>query len=277
MMDTRKKLPETTMLTLTIKDAPAVPLEAENISPDVIAPLPLAAVRSLPVFLGKRQLRLDEAFTIDGEPSDSLELRGDCSKVKWIGRGMTRGQIRITGNAGMHLGAHMKAGTITVQGNVSDWLGGEMKGGHIHIHGNSGGQVGAAYRGSVSGMSGGMILIEGTTGLEVGMRMKKGTIAIRGRARDFVGLQMKGGTIVLMTGAEIRAGAWMTRGTIISLEPLQMLPTFHHACDYQPTFLRLYAKSLAAHGFTIPTDGYRRYTGDSSGIGKGEILVRNGV
>ena len=56
-----------------------------------------------------------------------------------------------------------------------------------------------------------------------------------------------------------------------------MLPTFSSACVYAPTFLRIYAKSLAAHGFTLPVDEtvglYRRYTGDTSVPGKGEILV----
>ena len=55
---------------------------------------------------------------------------------------------------------------------------------------------------------------------------------------------MKGGTIVLMSGAELRTGAWMIRGTIICLKPLRLLPTFSHACDYNPPFLAIYAKHL---------------------------------
>ncbi len=94
----------------------------------------------------------------------------------------------------MHLGAYMKGGAIDVTGNASDWLGAEMSGGLIRIRGNAGGQVGAAYRGSRSGMTDGTILIEGTAGLEVGMRMKRGLIAVGGVVRDFAGLQMKGGT-----------------------------------------------------------------------------------
>ena len=46
--------------------------------------------------------------------------------MKWIGRGMTRGRIRVVGNAGMHLGAYMTGGSIEVTGNASDWVGGEM-------------------------------------------------------------------------------------------------------------------------------------------------------
>jgi formylmethanofuran dehydrogenase subunit C len=152
-----------------------------------------------------------------------------------------------------------------------------MSGGLIHVRGNAGGQVGAAYRGSLSGMNDGIIVVNGSAGLEVGMRMKRGTIVVGGPVRDFAGLQMKGGTIVLQSGAELRTGAWMNRGTIVSLKPIPLLPTFSYAATYNPAFLRLYAKRLATLGCTIPYDdrdgAYQRYTGDAAVPGKGEILV----
>src|SRR5262245_49523401 len=164
--------------TLTLKERPHVPLEAEVLTPDVIAPLKHDELRALPVFLGKRQYRLEDFFTIEGDGSEEMEIHGDAGRVKWIGRGMTRGRIRIVGNAGLHLGAYMKGGTIEVSGNASDWVGAEMTGGLIRIRGNSGGQVGAAYRGSLSGMKNGTIVIDGSAGIEVGMRMRRGIIAI---------------------------------------------------------------------------------------------------
>ncbi len=264
-------------LTLTLKQQPTVPLEAEVLSPDVLGPLGIDDVRAQPVYLGKRQYRLDEFFTVEGTGGDDIEIRGDLSRVKWIGRAMSRGRISIHGPAGMHLGAYMKGGAIEVHGNASDWTGAEMRDGLIHIHGNAGGQIGAAYRGSLSGMRGGTILIEGSAGIEVGMRMRRGVIAVRGPVRDFAGLQMKGGTIFLLSGAEIRTGAWMVRGTIVSLSPVRLLPTFSYACTYQPTFLALYARTLGQHGFAVPyqvADGtYARYSGDAAVPGKGEILI----
>jgi formylmethanofuran dehydrogenase subunit C len=265
------------MMTLTLKEQPTVPLEAEVLSPDVLGPLAPDASRALPIFLGKRQHRLEDFFAVEGEGGEDLEIRGDASRVKWIGRGMTRGRIRIVGNAGMHLGAYMKGGTIEVSGNASDWVGAEMSGGLIRIHGDAGGQVGAAYRGSLKGMKDGTILIGGGAGLEVGMRMRRGIIVVGGPVRDFAGLQMKGGTIFLLGGAEIRTGAWMVRGTIVSLVPLRRLPTFSYACAYNPSFLRLYAKHLRTLGIAIPCEpqdgAYQRYTGDTAVPGKGEILV----
>src|SRR5262249_27341935 len=150
--------------TLTLKERPHVPLEAELVSPDVLAPLKHDEVRALPVVLGKRQRRLDDFFDVEGPGSEDVVIRGDASRVKWLGRGMTRGRLRVEGNAGMHLGSFMKGGTIEVSGDVSDWVGGEMAGGLIRIGGSAGGQLGAAYRGSLTGMKGGTILVGGAAG-----------------------------------------------------------------------------------------------------------------
>jgi formylmethanofuran dehydrogenase subunit C len=255
----------------------AIPLEAEALSPDVICGLTHAEILALPVFLGNRQRRLGDFFEVDGEKSSSLELFGDLAKVKWIGRGMTQGSIVIHGSAGMHLGASMSGGTIAVEGDAADWLGAEMSGGLIHVRGRAGGQVGAAYRGSTVGMRGGEILIDGDAGIEVGMRMLRGLISIGGQVGDFAGLQMKGGTLFLFGRAGIRAGAWMARGTIVAYEPLKLLPTFLYACTYEPTFVRVYAGHLEKRGVPAPEGGwgglYRRYTGDTCWLGKGEILI----
>lgn len=264
------------MITLTLKEQPEVPIEAEALSPDVVAELGNDELRALPIFFGKRQLRLDDFFEVEGEASEELEIHGDASRVKWLGRGMTRGQLRIVGNAGMHLGAFMKGGAIEVSGNASDWVGAEMSGGLIRIGGNVGGQIGAAYRGSLTGMTAGTIVVEGSAGLEVGMRMKRGTIVVKGMAKDFTGLEMKGGTIIL-GGAELRTGAWMNRGTIISLTPIPLLPTFAYNCSYNPTFLRIYSRELETLGVSLPFEesegSYELYSGDAAVSRKGELLV----
>lgn len=264
-------------ITFHLKRQPAVPLEAEVLSPDVVCEKSNAEIRALTVYHGKRQLPLSEFFEVEGERSDAITLHGDLKKVRWIGRKMSKGSITVHGNVGMHLGAYMKGGRIEVFGDVSDWIGAEMRQGFIHVHGNAGGQIGAAYRGSLAGMKNGTIIVDGSAGIEVGMRMRKGTIILAGPARDFAGLQMKGGTIILMSGAEIRTGAWMKRGTIISMKPLQMMPTFAYATEYNPSFLNVYAKHVKQFGIELPHRAnagvYQRFAGDLSVPGKGEILI----
>lgn len=262
---------------LTLKTTPGVPLELDVLTPDTLAGLTRNEIQALPVYLGKRQLRLDEFFEIDGERSDELEIFGATRHLKSIGCRMTRGRVTIHGHVGMHVGAGMRGGEIEVHGDAGDWLGAEMNGGLIRVHGNAGGQIGAAYRGSTSGMRKGTILIDGSAGIEIGMRMRRGTIVVKGPVRDFAGLEMKGGTIVLLSGGEQRTGAWMKRGTIISLVPLPLLSTFTFACSYNPDFLRLLDRFLTRWGISIPSnsqDGpYDLYAGDTSIPGKGEVLI----
>jgi formylmethanofuran dehydrogenase subunit C len=264
-------------ITFHLKRQPTVPLEAEVLTPNKLADLSKAEIRSLIVYHGKRQLPLGEFFDVEGERSEDLVIHGALHKVRWIGRAMSKGSITVHGNVGMHLGAYMAGGRIEVHGSASDWIGAEMKNGFIHIHGNAGGQIGAAYRGSLGGMKDGTIIVDGFAGLEVGMRMRGGTIVIRGPAKDFTGLQMKGGTIVLMSGAEIRTGAWMNRGTIISMKPLQMMPTFEFTSGKNPTFLSDCANQLKEHGISLPSaaahGNFLQYKGDLSVSDKGAILI----
>ncbi|HTY61936.1 MAG TPA: formylmethanofuran dehydrogenase subunit C [Acidobacteriota bacterium] len=272
-----EKSKRTNSVRLQLKEELELPLEAEVLTPDVIGSLSRDEILKLPVILGTRRYQVSDFFEIEGEKSRCLELHGNLAMVKTIGRNMTGGSIVIHGNAGMHLGASMSGGLITVHGNASDWLGAEMSGGLIRIRGNAGGRVGAAYSGSLSGMRGGVILIDGTAGIEVAKRMRRGLICVQGAVGDFAGLQMRGGTLFLCGTAGIRAGAWMSRGTIIALAPLQLLPTFIYACTHESDFLHLLLRQL--HNSGVADLGYgwnyqvKRYTGDTSRLGKGEILV----
>src|SRR5262245_29947840 len=111
---------------LHLKREPAVPLEAEALSPDVVANLSNAEIRALTIYHGKRQLPLEEFFEVYGEKSDELEITGNMHKVRWVGRRMSRGSIKVNGNVGMHLGAYMRGGRIEVSGHAGDWIGAEM-------------------------------------------------------------------------------------------------------------------------------------------------------
>ena len=262
---------------LRLKEEAVLPLVAEVLSPDVTGRLSRDEILRLPVSRGNRQYQLSDFFEIEGERSTHLEFQGNLANVDLIGRGMTKGSIMIHGNAGMHLGASMSGGSIKVRGDVGNWLGAEMSGGLIRVHGNAGGQVGAAYRGNRKGMNGGSIQIDGAAGIEVGMRMRCGLICIRGPVGDCAGCQMQGGTLILCSTAGIRTGTRMSRGRIIALEPLKILPTFNYDCAYRSDSLHSFIKQL--HDWSGNDMGtswshrVKRYTGDASMLGKGEILV----
>ena len=127
-------------------------------------------------------------------------------------------------------------------------------------------------------MRGGVILVDGKAGNEIGANMRRGLIAIAGSTGDFPGVGLIAGSVFLFGEPGLRLGAGMKRGTIAligSAPPL--LPTFRFDCVYRPIFMQLYLSQLHAWGFEAAkktsAGSYRRYSGDLVGLGKGEVLV----
>jgi formylmethanofuran dehydrogenase subunit C len=264
-------------LTLTLKNAPEVPLEADALNPERLEGLSAAQAAAIPVLYGNRPAQLGDFFGIEGQGDGELHLVGDCARVKRIGAAMTRGRILIEGNVGMHLGAGMSGGSIVVKGNAGDSLGVEMLGGLIVVMGDAGHLVGSAIRGGSVGVRGGEIIVHGNAGNETGSGMRRGLIAVGGNAGDFTGVNMLAGTVVVLGQLGWRSGAGMKRGSIVSTRPADLLPTFTYACTYRPVMLRLVLAHLRERGLPV-TDAhvcgrYRRWSGDAVEMNRGEILV----
>lgn len=264
-------------VTLILKEKSNIPIEADAIRPDIFADKSSQEIEALPLYHGNKERKLGEIFEVRGERSDRIRIIGDLSHIKKIGYGMRGGRIAIEGNVGMHLGATMGGGEIVVEGNASDWLGAEMRGGLIRVKGDAGNLIGAAYRGSKRGMNRGTIIVEGNAGDGVGELMRRGLIVILGDARDFVGVRMIAGSIIVFGKIGERPGAGMKRGTIVTFQEPRLLPTFRYDCTYSPAFLRVYLRALRGYGLEIREDyitgSYKRYNGDISELGKGEILI----
>jgi formylmethanofuran dehydrogenase subunit C len=266
------------MTTLKLNLQSGYPIEAEAISPDHFIGKTAAEIGCFPILVGKDTCDLGEVFSVAGDGSDEIILEGDLSRVKWIGAGMTQGQMMVHGDAGMHLGSGMRGGQIAVHGNAGDWAGAEMTGGKIHIHGDAGHGLGGAYRGSRHGMNRGLIIVDGSAKNETGAVMRRGLIAVMGSVAEFAGAFMLAGTILVFGRIGDRAGAGMKYGSIVAFDlPPNLLPTFHYDCVYQPPYLKMILRSLKAQGCTIDekwlSGNYLRYSGDTNSLGKGEILV----
>lgn len=266
------------MITLTLKEQLAFPLEAELITPDSLLGKSTAEIANLPLLYGNQAAHFGDFFTIKGNGEPDILLEGDgLARVKHIGNAMTQGRVTVHGDAGMHLGASMSGGEIYVHGSVSDWAGAEMTGGKIHITGNAGHGLGSAYRGSRHGMNRGLIIVEGNAGNEAGALMRRGLVVILGDAGEFPGAFMIAGSIIVFGHIRGRPGAGMKRGTIVAYSPPELLPGFRYDCTYQAGFLQLMLQSLRQHGLPLPDEqlagNYRRYSGDFTTLGKGEILV----
>lgn len=128
-------------------------------------------------------------------------------------------------------------------------------------------------------MSGGVLVIDGNAGDEVGAQMRRGLVAVAGSVGDMAGHHLVAGTILIFGEMGARVGLGMRRGTMVAMGAAPvLLPTFSFACEYQPDFLRLYAARLEAEHFPALTRAweaatYRRYAGDHVEGGKGEILI----
>lgn len=269
-------------VTLSLKEPTTIPIEADAISPDKFLGRNQAEIADLPVFYGRRQLTLGDLFTIEGENSENIVLEGDLSHVKRVGQAMSRGRITIHGDAGMHLGAEMSGGEIVVHGNVGAWAGAQMSGGRLWIHGDAGPMLGAVYTGEKLGMRGGVIIVDGTAGPRAGERMRRGIIVVQSNVGDFAGVRMIAGSLLTFGRLGARPGAGMKRGTLLALEGLSdgPLPTFRYSCRCEsPVFLRYYLRRLRSWGLPVTEEHiegwYRRYTGDATTIGKGELFVHD--
>ena len=111
-----------------------VPLEAHCINPDTITHLSQTGVEHLEVIHGNEKACLGDFFTVKGKGQEKIHIEGDTSNVKFLGAGMSHGEVLIDGDVSMHLGWNMSGGSITVKGNAGDWVGPEMSGGRMDRH-----------------------------------------------------------------------------------------------------------------------------------------------
>src|SRR5919198_505741 len=139
-------------LTLTLREQPDVPLEADVLTPDRLADAD--DVAALPVWHGNERTRVGEFFAVSGA-GDDVRLEGDLSQVKFVGAGMTAGRLTVAGDVGMHAGAGMRGGELYVEGDAGDWAGAGMRGGMLVVRGSAGSQLGGVYPGDRAGMGGG--------------------------------------------------------------------------------------------------------------------------
>ena len=264
-------------LTLTLHTPPAVPLEADVLTPERLAGLGHREIEALEVWHGHRCARVGDFFRVSGRGADDVRLEGELSRVKFVGAGMSAGRLVVSGTVGMHVGARMRGGEILVEGDAGDWAGAEMAGGLLVIRGAAGHCLGSAYPGRRAGMHGGEILVHGDAGDRVGAGLRRGLVAIGGRAGDHAGLNMLAGTILALGGVGAHPGANMRRGSIVSMVRATPLPTFTFACAYRPPFLALCLRRLEALGWRFSREQrhgrYARWCGDGLELRRGELLI----
>src|SRR3954449_8107131 len=261
-------------LTLTLREQPDVPLEADVLTPDRLRGAD--DVRAPPLWRGNERARVGDFFAVSGS-GDDVRVEGDLTRVWFVGAGMTAGRLTVAGDVGMHVGARMRGGELHVEGDAGDWAGAGMHGGTLVVRGSAGRRLGGAHPGERAGMRGGEIVVHGDAGAQAGAGLRRGVIAVAGCVGEAAGLRMLAGTIVALGGLGPRAGAGMRRGSLVTMARAEPLPTFVFSCIYRPPFLRLYLRRLRALGLAVSDEQiggrYARWSGDGLELRRGEMLI----
>lgn len=219
-------------VTITMKNQPALYLEADNVSPDKFAGKSASQIAELHVYEGNTQSALGKYFEVAGNAGataadTNIVVKGDVKKVKYLGMKMSAGEVLIESSTDQYTGAWMTGGKLTVKGNVEAFAATGMRGGDFVIEGNAGNYLGSAYRGDWRGVSGGKILVKGNAGSDVGQYMLGGEIVINGNVDVHVCTHAEGGKVIIKGNAKSKIGGQMVDGTIIVFGTIDvMMPGF---------------------------------------------------
>ncbi len=264
-------------LTFRLTNAPADRLDLSGLTPKHLASIPLAEVLKLNVGTTKTGLKVGDVFAVSGKPGETIKFEGSTNKLDFIGADLEHGSIIVEGDVGVSAGSNMRGGRLDIRGDAGSLLGSGISGGEIFVKGSAGSQVGGLTAGEKFGMTGGLIVVEGHAGDRAGDRMRRGTILIRGKCGSFAGSRMVGGTIWTELGFGADPGLLMRRGTLIAPSVDQILPTFVDTGRHDLVVLRILSRYMREKlGALAPKplpDLVRKYAGDLSTIGKGELLT----
>jgi formylmethanofuran dehydrogenase subunit C len=258
-------------VTITMKNPPALFLEADTISPDLFAGKTAAQISDLEAFEGNNAKKLGDYFEISGNAGATaaetkIIVKGDVKKVKYIGMKMSAGELIVDGSTDQYAGAWMSGGKMLVKGNVDAFAATGMKGGELTIEGNAGNMLGAAYRGDWRGMAGGKILVKGNAGSDIGIYMNGGEIVINGDVDVHLATHAEGGRIVVKGNSPGKMCGQMVEGDVVVFGTIDlMMPGFKYADDVELEVDG--SKGLFAH--------YIGDTGERHKKKKGQIVYGN--
>lgn len=229
-----------------------------------------------PLKVGTEDVPLGKLFALTAENEESLIIRSSHPCLKYVGAGMSAGELIVEGDAGDYCAYAMRGGSVRVQGSVGIHAACDMTGGSLFVRDNAGDALGGARTGVTKGFNGGEIIVGGNTGARVGERMRRGTLIVLGDCGDYCAAQMIAGTIVVLGKPGRNTGYEMRRGTVILSGTSDFDDTFFARSGAHTSFMPLlarYLRNLDQRLQDIPDHCRKRYIGDISVGGLGEVLV----
>jgi formylmethanofuran dehydrogenase subunit C len=268
------------LLSFTLRNAPPARLDLSGLTPAKLAGVSTYDVARIVVGKDRDQATIGDVFDVSGalDGNTGLMVFAGCNGLMdGVGDGLDGGHIIVEGDVGAHAGRDMKKGRLDIRGSTGAYLGAGMKGGLITVAKNAGEFVGGALTGDKNGMAGGTIVIDGDVGERAGDRMRRGTIIARGSFGAQAGSRMLGGTLWSEKGFGLNPGSLLRRGTLIAPKFDAIPATFADCGRHDLTILRIMSRYMIETLGTLAPKPLppmvRRYAGDLSTAGKGEIWV----
>jgi formylmethanofuran dehydrogenase subunit C len=208
-------------ITFNQKKTSPISLEFDELIPDEVYTWEKEDFEKYMVPIGNSRFPLTDYFDIEVEgaaesPAEvKMILNGDYGRVKYIGTGMSAGEIIVNGDADLHCGSHMKGGSILVNGDADSYAGREMEDGTLTIMGDTKEFCGSSYIGEWRGMTGGKILIHGNGGKQLGECLSGGEIYVKGDCDILAGIHMTKGLIQIDGDVTRWPGGQMKNGDIV--------------------------------------------------------------
>jgi formylmethanofuran dehydrogenase subunit C len=268
----------------TAADGP-LSIEADAITADRLAGLADAEIARLELAADGRPCPLGELFSVAGSAADGrVECEGDWSRVHRLAAGMQGGEILVRGDVGRHAAARMAGGRLVVEGRAGDWLAAGISGGAVLVEGDAGDNVTAAVPGDDHGMTGGLVVVNGSVGCLAAARMRRGILGVGGSCGEAAAFELRAGTVVVGGQVGPRSGMGMRRGSLVALAGVPPVPpTFARGAAWSPNVLPLVVGRLSRAGFR-PAGGpgaamrggvWQQWHGDLLTGGRGEIFHRS--
>jgi formylmethanofuran dehydrogenase subunit C len=263
--------------TLTLRQAPALRIDARSLLPAALAALSVAEVEQLPLPHGRDQIAVGELFKVQVSADDKLVLAGDLSRFDRIGWCLADGELVVQGAAGAYAGGGMAGGRLVVHGDAGDMTACAMRGGWLEVLGNTGDLAASALPGDMDGMRGGTLVVRGNAGTRLADRMRRGSVVVFGDAGPLMASRLVAGTLALAGRCGANPAFAMRRGSIVFAgEPPAIGPTFVPLASNADVFWQLLARDLAHFGGAFAGLAQRRvvrHAGDLAVQGKGELLL----
>ena len=262
---------------LKLRQEPPQRVDLSVLTPDRLAGLSPVQIEKIEIGVTKISTKAGDIFDIVPGDLKNLRYEGGSSRFDLIGaKLLPEFSIHVDGDVGAQLGRLARGGRITVTGSAGPYAASGNLGAEIEIARDVGDFLAAPLAGELSGMAGGRVIIRGSVGSRAGDRLRRGVIVIEQSAGEDLGSRLIAGTIIVLGATLGRVGYLNKRGSLVLAQRKDFGPTYLDCGAHQLTYAGLLGRSLvsvSSGAARLLSCKLRRYGGDTSVYGKGEILT----